>query len=108
MKLNVALLSLMLFSISACSVEKIEYYDASEDLVLQELAAEFRKDPEYGTVCDNSKATIKCRNPIIDKRNEYLRQNCLIIHGSWIYSKDYSGISVDTKSKYIRNKKCNK
>lgn len=108
MKLNVALLSLMLFFISACSVEKIEYYDASEDLVLQELAAEFRRNPDFGTVCNKFDMASTCKNPIIDKRNEYLKRRCLRIDGAWTYTKDFSGISVNTKSKYIRDKKCNK
>lgn len=82
------------------NVEK-EFYSISQDPYLLGLEKKFRENPEEGMSCEKS----VCESPILNKRDNYLKDNCLVLDGHWSYSDSETHYTVTISRRYYKKSK---
>lgn len=102
-------IGLVIFAILFCLIiflvptqnKSIERYDISKDSYLLNLEREFRINPEQNLTCNAT----RCTSPLLQARDKYLKENCLILKGSWTFSNNSAWFTVTTSRNYYK-KEC--
>lgn len=101
-------LILILIALSKCSEaakERREFtrYDILQDPTLLAIEKEFRDDPAKSMVCNKPN---NCVSSLVEKRDRYLKENCLILRGTWSYTDDTNNFSLRISRNYYKKNSC--